>query len=94
MLVGEDPGAAAVRETSEETGLSVLDHGEVGRRVHPTTGRDIVYIACTLRSGADVFVVTPDGRELSMVRWMRAEELDAAMPDLFAPVRDFIADRL
>jgi hypothetical protein len=29
-----------------------------------------------------------------MVSWMRWEELTAVMPDLYAPVRDFIADRL
>jgi 8-oxo-dGTP diphosphatase len=94
VLAGEDPDTAAGRETVEETGLAVVTHGELGRRLHPTTGRDIIYIACTVRDGNAAFEVRADGRELSMVAWMRWEELMAVMPDMFAPVRDFIADRL
>src|SRR3954447_9306759 len=68
VLSGEDPAVAAVRETHEETGLAVVAHGELGRRVHLATRCDIVYIACTPRGGAAAaFGVTPDGRELSAV---------------------------
>jgi 8-oxo-dGTP diphosphatase len=93
VQAGEDPGAAAGRETLEETGLAVVVHGELGRRLHPTTGRDIIYIACTVRDGNPAFEVRADGRELSMVQWMRWEELTAVMPDLYAPVKDSHRDR-
>jgi 8-oxo-dGTP diphosphatase len=69
-------------------------HGELGRRLHPTTGRNIIYIACTVGDGNATFEVCADGRELSMVQWMRWEEVTAVMPDLYAPVGEFIADRL
>lgn len=94
VLAGEDPGTAAGRETLEETGLAVVAHGELGRRLHPTTGRNIIYIACPVRDGNAAFDGLTDGRELSMVQWMRWGELNAVMPDLYAPITDFIADRL
>ena len=39
---GESPDDAAVRETSEETGLKVRATSQLGSRVHPNTGRTMM----------------------------------------------------
>src|SRR6184192_1179586 len=42
---------AAVRETLEETSLTVAARKILGHRVHPDTSREITYIACEIVSG-------------------------------------------
>jgi 8-oxo-dGTP pyrophosphatase MutT (NUDIX family) len=42
---GEDPAEAAVREVKEETGLRIRTMGVLGCRIHPDTGREMVYLA-------------------------------------------------
>src|SRR5688500_12556321 len=65
---GESQLDAAIREVKEETGLLVrAGHHEIGRRVHPKTGRTMIYLACTPTHGTDVFVGDED--ELAEVRW-------------------------
>ena len=44
---GESPADAGVREVKEETGLLVAAGQEIGRRVHPATGRTMIYMAAT-----------------------------------------------
>ena len=51
---GEDVEAAAVRETEEETGLTVRDVKFLGQRTHPATGRRMAYTACELVAGVAV----------------------------------------
>lgn len=48
---GESGGAAAVRETLEETGLTVRAVSRLGARVHPDTGRSMLYVACEVVGG-------------------------------------------
>src|SRR5215469_13760995 len=48
---GESPETAAVREAAEETTLSVRVVRQLGERVHPATGRTMVYVACEVVSG-------------------------------------------
>ncbi|MGH3434320.1 MAG: NUDIX hydrolase, partial [Thermocrispum sp.] len=48
---GEQPTDAAVRETQEETGLTVKAAKVLGERVHPNTGRTMIYVACDVVSG-------------------------------------------
>src|SRR5438045_1629612 len=48
---GESPGDAAIRETYEETGVTVASTRLLGERVHPITGRTIVYVACEITYG-------------------------------------------
>lgn len=94
FIAGEiEPGEArvdaAIREVKEETGLLVRagDH-EIGRRVHPKTGRTMIYLACTPTHGTDVIV--GDEEELAEVRWLSLAEVDTLMPGVFEPVREHL----
>jgi len=48
---GESAGDAAVRETQEETGLTVVATTVLGERIHPITGRIVIYVACDAVTG-------------------------------------------
>jgi 8-oxo-dGTP diphosphatase len=48
---GESGDGAAVRETQEETGLAVRAVSQLGSRVHPITGRVMLYVACEVVGG-------------------------------------------
>lgn len=87
---GESPADAAVREVKEETGLRVHSgRTEIARRVHPHTGRTMVYLACTPIEGTAVFV--GDEEELAEVRWLSLAEADELMPGMFEPVREHLS---
>jgi 8-oxo-dGTP pyrophosphatase MutT (NUDIX family)/predicted DNA-binding transcriptional regulator AlpA len=86
---GESAVDAAVREVKEETGLEVrAGHHEIGRRVHPKTGRTMIYLACTPVAGTDVFVGDKD--ELAEVRWLSLAEVDTLLPGVYEPVREHL----
>jgi 8-oxo-dGTP diphosphatase len=87
---GETPQAAAEREVLEEAGLSVVaSAGEIGRRVHPVTGRLIVYVACRAAGAAAV----ADQSELAEVRWVQPDVLEELMPDVFPPALAYVRDQ-
>lgn len=87
---GECIADAAVREVKEETGLWVqAGHHEIARRVHPKTGRLMIYLACVPVAGLDVFVGDPE--ELAVVRWLSLPEVDELMPGVFEPVAEHLA---
>lgn len=86
---GESSADAAVREVKEETGLRIRAGGVIGRRVHPRTGRTMVYMAARPTHGTDVFVGDPE--ELVEVRWASLSEADELMSgQIFEPVRQHI----
>ena len=86
---GESPADAAVREVKEETGLRIRAGGIIGRRVHPATGRTMVYMAARPTHGTDVFVGDPE--ELAEVRWVTADQADELMGGkIYDPVRDHL----
>lgn len=90
---GESIADAAVREVKEETGLLVAAAPrEIGRRVHPKTGRTMIYLACTPTEGTDVVVGDED--ELAEVRWISLTEADKLLPGLFEPVREHLQETL
>ena len=80
---GETPGQAAVRETREETGLTVAESEILGQRVHPNTGRIMVYVACEVLAG-DATIGDPD--ELTEVAWSGRDELPQYVPHGFYQV--------
>lgn len=90
---GESPSDAVTREVKEEAGLRVIAaHREIGRRVHPKTGRTMIYMACSPTGKTDVFLGDPD--ELEEVRWANLNEVDELLPGLFEPVRAYLVEQL
>lgn len=90
---GETPSDAIMREVKEEAGLRVIaSHREIGRRVHPKTGRTMIYMACSPTGKTDVFLGDPD--ELEEVRWANLNEVDELLPGLFEPVRAYLVEQL
>jgi 8-oxo-dGTP pyrophosphatase MutT (NUDIX family) len=53
---GESPADASIREVKEEAGLLVAAGPEIGRRVHPATGRTMIYVAARPIHGTNIFV--------------------------------------
>jgi 8-oxo-dGTP diphosphatase len=89
---GESPADAAVRETKEETGLEVVPGRVLGRRVHPVTGRTMVYVAARPAPQSDpAAIYVGDGAELAEVRWLSLAELDDLMPGVYEPVRAYLS---
>jgi 8-oxo-dGTP pyrophosphatase MutT (NUDIX family) len=90
---GEDPADAAVREVKEETGLRIRSTGVIGRRVHPHTRREMIYLAARPTHGTKALV--GDEQELAEVRWVdlvQAEELMGGA--MFEPVHSYLEQTL
>ncbi|MBB5866817.1 8-oxo-dGTP diphosphatase [Allocatelliglobosispora scoriae] len=89
---GESDEQAAVRETAEETGLTVRAVGYIGDRVHPTTGRTMAYIACEAVAGN---AHVADEEELDAVAWCTTALLTEYVPyPLFEPVQRYLDSAL
>jgi 8-oxo-dGTP pyrophosphatase MutT (NUDIX family) len=90
---GEDPANAAVREVREETGLRIRAIGVIGRRVHPHTEREMIYLAACPTHGTEAFV--SDEQELAEVRWVDLDEADGLMGGaMFEPIRSYLEQTL
>jgi 8-oxo-dGTP diphosphatase len=94
FIAGEqEPGEriedTAIREVKEETGLRIEAGERIGERVHPKTGRTMVYMAATPTHGTHVIVGDED--ELAEVRWVSLAEADELLPGMFEPVREHLA---
>lgn len=89
----ESPADAAIREVKEETGLRIRSGRVIGRRVHPQTGRTMVYMAARPTHGTDVFA--GDDQELAEVRWVSLAQADELMGGtIFEPVRNHLKKAL
>lgn len=88
----ESPKDTIVREVKEETGLEVTAGEILGERVHPKTGRHMVYVAARPTRGTDVFV--GDEEELAEVRWITLAEADELLPGMFEPVREHLGETI
>ena len=85
---GESPADAAVRETTEETGLVVRATSQLGSRVHPNTGRTMMYVACAVVDGT---AHVADEEELAEVAWCDRATLTAYVPyPFYGPVQDHL----
>jgi 8-oxo-dGTP diphosphatase len=89
---GESGDTAAVREALEETGVVVRALGRLGERVHPDTGRTMLYFACEVFEGA---ASVADVREIAEVAWCDRAMLAAFVPyPLYGPVQEYLGDKL
>ncbi|MDV6011376.1 NUDIX hydrolase [Haloechinothrix sp. LS1_15] len=85
---GESPGEAAVREAREETGLTVVGWRVLGERVHPVTGRSMVYVACGVVQGEASVV---DTEELADLAWLAHDQLAEYVPHgFYEPVQQHL----
>ncbi len=92
LEAGESPEQAAVRETEEETGLTVEAVKTLGDRVHPNTGRLMHYVACAPISGE---AHVADAEELAEVAWVAHAEIPDYVPyGLFEPVQEYLDGEL
>lgn len=90
---GESQADAAIREVKEETGLLVeAGEHEIGRRVHPKTGRTMIYLPCSPTGKLDVFVGDED--ELAEVKWASLAEAETLLPGMFEPVLSHLREQL
>jgi 8-oxo-dGTP diphosphatase len=86
---GERNEDTAVREVKEETGLRIEAGEFIGERVHPKSGRHMVYLAARPTHGTDAFV--GDEEELAEVRWVSLAEADDLLPGMFGLAREYLA---
>jgi 8-oxo-dGTP diphosphatase len=85
---GETAEQAAVRETLEETGLTVKAVRYIGDRVHPKSGKFMAYTACEVVDGE---ARVADDEELDKVAWVRHGEIPDLVPyGLFGPVQEYL----
>ena len=85
---GESAEEAAVRETREETAVTVRATKQLGSRVHPATGRTMHYVACELLAGS---AEVADAEELAEVAWCDRATLASYVPyPFFGPVQDHL----
>ncbi len=85
---GESSEEAAVREAYEETGVIVRATRSLGQRVHPMTGRTMVYVVCDLVAGSAQVV---DNREVAEVAWCDRVALAKRVAHaLFGPVQAYL----
>ena len=88
----ENPADTAVREVKEETGLRIVAGDVIGERVHPKTGRTMIYIAATPTRGTEIIV--NDEEELADVKWVTLTEADELLPGMYEPVREHLVREL
>lgn len=85
---GETREAAAVRETLEETGLTVAALKVLGERVHPATHRTMSYTACEVIEGE---ARVADDEELDSYEWLAKSQLAEYVPyGFYEPVQEYL----
>jgi 8-oxo-dGTP diphosphatase len=89
VTVGETAAAALTRKVPAETGISIKPVVLFGRRIHPRTGRTMVYLAAEPEDG-DAEPQVLDTEDLDEVKWASLDEIRAAMPDMYAPVKEHL----
>lgn len=85
---GESGEQAAVRETLEEVGLEVAAAKNLGERIHPATGRRMIYVVCDVVSGV---AHVADADELAEVEWCGRARVAELVPfPFYRPVQEFL----
>jgi 8-oxo-dGTP diphosphatase len=91
ILPGESPVDAVRRRVPQETGITVTPLHVIGRRIHPKTGRVMIYVAATPDS---LDVRNGDPADTAEVRWAVLDDARTLMPDMFGPARDYLTEAL
>jgi 8-oxo-dGTP diphosphatase len=88
---GETPEETAVREVREEVGLTVEVTRRLGDRVHPATGRHLIYFSCRIVAGEAAVV---DDEEITAVEWCELptvlERWSGIKGGIYPPVREYL----
>ncbi|MFD1547057.1 NUDIX hydrolase [Nonomuraea guangzhouensis] len=85
---GESGEQAAVRETLEEVGLGVEAVKNLGERIHPATGRRMIYVVCEVHSGT---ALVADADELAEVEWCDKARVGELVPfPFYGPVQEYL----
>jgi 8-oxo-dGTP diphosphatase len=89
---GEGAEDAAVRETLEETALTVKAVRLLGERIHPNTGRLMSYTAATVVEGE---ARVADAEELDAIAWVAHSEITDYVPyPLYEKVQEYLDEVL
>lgn len=86
---GESEVECAIRETAEETGLTVEAGERLGERIHPKTGRRMIYYAAA-PVGSDTRTKVGDPDEHAEVAWVPWADARDRLPHLFEPVAEHL----
>jgi 8-oxo-dGTP pyrophosphatase MutT (NUDIX family) len=91
---GETFADTIIREVKEETGLEITAGDILGERVHPKTGRHMVYVAARPARAGDLDVIVGDPDELSEVKWASLAEADELLPGMYEPVHEHLGQTI
>jgi len=89
VSTGETAADALTRRVPQETGIPITAVTLFGRRVHPRTGRVMVYLAANAAEPAPDPQLL-DTEDLDAVEWAGLDEVRDRMPDMFGPVREHL----
>jgi 8-oxo-dGTP diphosphatase len=86
---GETAAAALTRKVPAETGIQIKPILLFGRRIHPRTGRTMVYLAAeALDDSTEPQVL--DNEDLDAVEWADLDAVRERMPDMYSPVKEHL----
>ena len=80
---------ATIREVKEETGLTARIVRQIGTRIHPKSGKEIVYFHCEKISG-DLSTDDAKNNDIDVLLWVDRGQLSEYMPTLFDAVQDYL----
>lgn len=87
--VGETAAAALTRKVPAETGVQIKPVLLFGRRIHPRTGRTMVYLAAEAEDDS-IEPEVLDSQDLDAAEWVSLDAVRERMPDMYPPVKEHL----